>query len=534
MEILITEGQLKRIIEQATTQQKPKNQTYSTAQDRILTKDTLTGGSFKIPKGTRFTAHQDGDKKTPGSVKYWVSVDRKEGNKVKYSTIYYCNGKSAGKFWIASTNSWWYDKTKVLSGHLSKNLCFKSYGDQYYFEKSPEWEEQKQRKEEEKRCSTEGQYVNAKGGRDCYHNSTEYTKNYNFLKSQGLVVDNIFEKPQTANQHFNLSAIYSIYEITRTQSNNTVWANHECMEIGLSTTNNIKYKTKMLGSYSTSINQLIDDPKSRLYTAPNFSKTVSPPYANFFLADFYWQWGKLLKDVADSPGWNGPGTMYFPDGVYNFMATYYGTTNVSQIKRVLQTTRPACQGGGMTPEQAHNVISTLTFISAFIPFVGPFIAAGLGTADAAILWSEGKKGEAALTAALSLIPFAAEIPALKGVGQEVFQSIAAKTINKIPFNSSELAVVQELNAFKGDVDTLAKKWIANKSSSPVVQEFASIVKKKGEAAIVDKVKEKAGLKDVHLTKNLAVDIPLTKKQAVSTAKNLTKDVAKDVAKQYGA
>jgi hypothetical protein len=536
MEILITEGQLKRIIEQATTQQKPKNQTYSTAQDRILTKDTLTGGSFKIPKGTRFTAHQDGDKKTPGSVKYWVSVDRKEGNKVKYSTIYYCNGKSAGKFWIASTNSWWYDKTKVLSGHLSKNLCFKSYGDQYYFEKSPEWEEQKQRKEEEKRCSTEGQYKNASGGRSCYNNSTEYTKNYNFLKSQGLAVDGIvgysLPKPMSANHHFNIASLYSIKQITDFQANQVGWNNKECMAIGLASLGNVKMKSKLLNSYDSSLKQLIDDPKSRIYLAPNFSKTVSPSYANFFLSDFYFQFGKLVKDVVDGGYGQSVGSVYFPEGVYNFMATYYGTTNISQIKRTLQTYKPACQGGGMTPEQAHNVISTLTFISAFIPFVGPFIAAGLGTADAAILWSEGKKGEAALTAALSLIPFAAEIPALKGVGQEVFQSIAAKTINKIPFNSSELVVVQELQAAKADVELAAKEWIKSKSSSPAVQEFASIVKKKGEGAIVDKVKEKAGLKDVHLTKNLAVDIPLTKKQAVSTAKNLTKDVAKDVAKQY--
>lgn len=527
MEILITEGQLKRIIAEQTKPApvKPKNQTYTTVKDRVLTKDTLTGGSLKIPKGTRFTAHQDNDKKFGPQPTYTASVDRVVNGKRKPSTVFYCTGKNAGKFWNGSANSWFYDKTKVLSGFLSKNLCTKSFGDQYYFENADEWREAKDKKEEFARCSKDGKYVNAKGGKDCYHNSTEYTKNYNFLKSQGLVVDNIFEKPQTANQHFNLSAIYSIYEITRTQSNNTVWANHTCMEIGLSTTNNIKHKTKMLGSYSTSINQLIDDPKSRLYTAPNFSKTVSPPYANFFLADFYWQWGKLLKDVADSPGWDGPGTMYFPDGVYNFMATYYGTTNVSQIKRVLQTTRPACQGGGMTAEEGHKLISTLTFVSAFIPFVGPFIAAGLGTADAAILYSQGKKGEAALTAGLSLIPFAAEIPGLKGVGQEMFKNIAAKTINKIPLNAAEIAVVGELNAAKGEVNTIAKNWIADKTKNPVVKEFAKIAKEKGEEAILDKVKEKTGINKY---------VPLSKKQAVSIAKDATKDTAKELVKKYDA
>jgi len=529
--IIITEGQLKRIILEQTKPApvKPKNQTFTTAQDRILTKDTLTGGQIKIPKGTRFTAHQDGDRKTPGSVKYWVSVDRKEGNKVKYSTIYYCNGNSAGKFWIASTNSWWYDKTKVLSGYLSKNLCFKSYGDQYYFEKSPEWEEQKQRKEEEKKCSTEGQYKNASGGRSCYYNSTEYTKNYNFLKSQGLAVDGIvgysLPKPMSANHHFNIASLYSIKQITDFQANQVGWNNKECMAIGLASLGNVKMKSKLLNSYDSSLKQLIDDPKSRIYFAPNFSKTVSPSYANFFLSDFYFQFGKLVKDVVDSGYGQSVESVYFPEGVYNFMATYYGTTNISQIKQVLQTSKPACQGGGMTAEQGHKVISTLTFISAFIPFVGPFIAAGLGTADAAILWSQGKKGEAALTAGLSLIPFASEIPGLKGVGQEVFKSIASKTIGKIPLNASEISVVNQISAAKGEFDGIAKKWITNNSSNPLVKEFTNIAKEKGEEALIDKVKEKSGVNKY---------VPLSKKQAINIAKDATKETAKELVKKYDA
>jgi hypothetical protein len=135
VEILITEGQLKRIIAEQTkpVPVKPKNKSYTTTQDRVLTKDALTGGELKIPKGTKFTAHQNGDKKITKAT-FTASVDRFENGKNKPSTIYYCNGANSGKFWNGASKSWYYDKTKVLSGFLTKNLCEKSFGDQSYWE----------------------------------------------------------------------------------------------------------------------------------------------------------------------------------------------------------------------------------------------------------------------------------------------------------------------------------------------------------------------------------------------------------------
>jgi len=58
------------------TKTKPVNQTYTLVKDRILTKNTMLGGELKIPKGTRFTAHQYGDKKdksTGVSIFYCIS-----------------------------------------------------------------------------------------------------------------------------------------------------------------------------------------------------------------------------------------------------------------------------------------------------------------------------------------------------------------------------------------------------------------------------------------------------------------------------
>lgn len=140
MKIIVTEEQIKEIINNVydnilfeQTNPVPKNQTYATTQDRSLTKDSLTGGELKIPKGTTFTAHQNGNRKLTTPT-YTASVDRITNGKNKPSTVFYCNGANAGKFWNDASKSWYYDKSKVLSGYLSKNLCTKSLADQSYSE----------------------------------------------------------------------------------------------------------------------------------------------------------------------------------------------------------------------------------------------------------------------------------------------------------------------------------------------------------------------------------------------------------------
>ena len=133
MKIIVTEEQIKEIINNVygnilSEQTKPtfKNQTYTTTQDRLLTKDTLTASNgLKIPKGTIFTAHQNGDKKITTPT-YTASVDKITNGKNKPSTIYYCNGTNAGKFWNDASKSLYYDKSKVLLGLLIMIIFFNS------------------------------------------------------------------------------------------------------------------------------------------------------------------------------------------------------------------------------------------------------------------------------------------------------------------------------------------------------------------------------------------------------------------------
>ncbi len=53
---------------------------------------------------------------------------------------------------------------------------------------------------------------------------------------------------------------------------------------------------------------------------------------------------------------------------------------------------------------AHTRNLVLGIATAFIPFVGPFISAGFGMADAKLYWDEGDKTSASLAAVFSLLP----------------------------------------------------------------------------------------------------------------------------------
>jgi hypothetical protein len=540
MKIIVTEEQIKEIIKNVYDknvfeQTIPKNVSYSTTRFHVLSK-TLSSKKLEIPNREQFTSHQSGK---GGATKYWASIDEMKGNKLTYKVIYWCNGSNAGKFWGSMTSDpkdWYYDDTRILSGYLSKNVCNKAYGDQYRAKNAKKWTKVNDKnkkiadqKKEEEYLRLNSPYVDATGKKVRYWNSTEFKKNYNFLKGQGLVVDGV-PNPQSPNQHFNLCALYSIKYLTDYQLNRLGWRNTECLQIGLASLGNVKMVKKKLNSYGISITSSLNDKESPIWS--EITGKVKPLYANFVLSDFYFQWGKLVNDINANP--NSNNTVYFPDGVLNFMNAFYGTTNASQLKNVYDKVRPSCVGGGLTAEEGHKVIEGLQIASMFVPVIGPFLAAGLGVADSAIYFSQGKKGAAGLVLALSVIPFAAEIPALKTVGKAVFESIALKTVQKIPFNVEELNVVKLLNAHKAEVKVATEEWIAKQSSNKTVQEFIKIAKTKGEDAIKDQIEKKTGIKLKYIPTSNAALGKLASSEAKSGAKELAKDVATKVAKSVDA
>jgi len=82
------------------------------------------------------------------------------------------------------------------------------------------------------------------------------------------------------------------------------------------------------------------------------------------------------------------------------------------------------------PNTQHALLGALALGTAFIPFVGPFISAGIGAADASLYYREGDKRAAALTGVFSLLPFSGRIikliPGIKQLGTKGMALLASK------------------------------------------------------------------------------------------------------------
>jgi hypothetical protein len=81
-------------------------------------------------------------------------------------------------------------------------------------------------------------------------------------------------------------------------------------------------------------------------------------------------------------------------------------------------------------EHTRNLV--LGIATSTIPYVGRFISAGFGAADAKLYWDEGNKTSAALAAVFSLLPGImavwTTIPGIKALGQKGMDKLASKII----------------------------------------------------------------------------------------------------------
>ena len=478
----------------------PKNATYTLPKDYMLNSDSTFGNDLKMPKGTTFTSHYNSE-----TDKSFVSVDRivpgeytladgSQSKKLTYSTVFYCDGSNRGKFWNTSSKSWFIDDKKFLSNVLFKNVCYKAAKDKCSVKNKNKQAQQQQLKNDAE-LAKQGVYVDAKGNKVIYAKSTDFQKNRNFFISQGLDADGYKQNgitPYSAPHHFNLVALYSMRKLTTIQADRYGWSNTECMRIGIPELKSVNMKSKMFNKYDSKLISLINNTGSTIYAE---LKTISPyPYANFVLSDFYFQFGRLLQDVNSSKDRNE--TNYFPQGVYSFMVQYYGNkTNLKQIQGGFLS-KPACVSGGMKTKE---IVSKMAFASAFIPVIGPFLAAGFGTWEAALAFSEGNKSEAAIGFVLSMIPLAAEIPGLKQVGQSALKSLGAKILEKVPLTPQELEILDVVALNQSPVEKATKSWIERNFKNEAVQHVAKEVKSQGQGWLEKKIGERLGVDKLPLT-----------------------------------
>lgn len=125
----------------------------------------------------------------------------------------------------------------------------------------------------------------------------------------------------------------------------------------------------------------------------------------------------------------------------------------------------------------HTVAMILGIGTAFIPVVGPFIAAGIGLADASLYYKEGDKTTAGIVGALSMIPFIGpivnKIPGAKELGVKGMTLLASKmSSGGKGLTKVELEVV---NQIKNNSD-LIKNNLKNASTklTPLTQQIKSL------------------------------------------------------------
>lgn len=513
MEILITESQYIKIFEQqkkVTQTASPKNATYTTQNEWTLTSDSAFGGNLKIPKGTKFTSHQIGDPKVKddGGEKYWVSVDRMvdvgkfdpyakvpQKQKLTYSTIFWCKGENAGKFWNAPSKSWYVDEKKILSNQLSKNLCYKAYGDQYNIKNADKWAEQaalKKEKESDEYHKKTSLYKDANGVGVSYVKSVDYIRDKKYLSGVGLITDNLPTTPINSSHHFNLSALQSIKTINDKFINSVGAGLTSCLNIGIFAT--MPHKKFANYGYNTAI-KLSSEPGSLLEGIAKANNKEL--YANFILTDFIFNYPKLINDVnAGSANimsaTGGISTQYFPDGVMRFMEGWYKSYNVNEISKYMNSfPQPRCKGGGsISPDTIHMILEGLQIVAMFVPVVGPFLAVGIGTVNSAVYFSEGKNTDAAIALGLSLLPMVSKIPGVKAIANTTLESIAVKVATKAPkFTALEESALKTLWDNSKALKTELKSYITQASKNPNVQAWIKTGVEQGEKKVGEKIRD---------------------------------------------
>lgn len=119
----------------------------------------------------------------------------------------------------------------------------------------------------------------------------------------------------------------------------------------------------------------------------------------------------------------------------------------------------------MEPHERNNV---LAIGALFIPYVGPYLSAGISAYDASLYYKQGKKTEAALTLLFGVLPEISavvnKIPGVKELGKKGMAALASKIAKGVrTFSPAEVQIVKGINIYKdlirSETEVLLKKVV---------------------------------------------------------------------------
>jgi hypothetical protein len=103
------------------------------------------------------------------------------------------------------------------------------------------------------------------------------------------------------------------------------------------------------------------------------------------------------------------------------------------------------------PIDWHLVLTISSIATAFIPFVGPFISAGIDLADAAYYYNQGDKKTAGFVGMFAILPLISKIPGVKELGKKGMSTLATKLLNKSELTPLEKEVAESLAKNKDEI-----------------------------------------------------------------------------------
>ncbi len=137
----------------------------------------------------------------------------------------------------------------------------------------------------------------------------------------------------------------------------------------------------------------------------------------------------------------------------------------------------------------HTAMMIVGIGSAFIPVVGPFIAAGIGLADAALYYKEGDTKSAGMSALFSIIPgvgpIVSKIPGIAKLGVKGMSALATKLAKGTKITDPlEISVVNAIGknkefvqgAVNNHVKALSQQAAAKTTSSSIKSSLLGIAK----------------------------------------------------------
>jgi hypothetical protein len=224
----------------------------------------------------------------------------------------------------------------------------------------------------------------------------------------------------------------------------------------------------------------------------------------FFLYDFYFDdkggWGEIIKDVEFCvSGRENPYTKLFPDGVYSFLVSWFGTDNINDIKKSLGSKydgilTPFCKDGQLTFKgrlpstdvNIHDVLDIVAAVSFIIPG-GQIFSLGVELINAGIYLYEGDTTTGMLGILLVSLPLGG--PILRRLGKPGIKKISKlytktddfisknKNVTKVEINEFMEKEMNSLNLNNVEREAVKELNIQGKTLRNQANKIANMTKK---------------------------------------------------------